>query len=209
MEELKVEPARSRLEKATVVLRALSGFSSALTSSIITVIFSLTIYESVLKSNIGYPDATKIFIMIMGPLISSFQFINVSSTLSAIFKHINKPPEGEEQPIVIDVGASATVEVKIYGRLNVLLRAVAGFVCCHVICFASLMFTYVIHLGVIAGKGLPNDYEMIVTICGPIITSWTFMRAETTIKELLKIDSFLERFRKGSISVLSSFGKKE
>lgn len=179
-------------------LRGISGFVSALTSTAITVIFSLTIYEAVLKTEIGYPSATKIFIMLIGPLISSFQFINVTAILAAIVTHINDNENRdveEPPPIAVGLDAGATIEQKVYGNLTVLLRSIAGFICSMGICFASLTFTYVIHLGVIAGKGLPSDLEMAVVISGPIITSWTFMKAETTIKSLLKIDSFSKQIR--------------
>lgn len=190
-----------------VILRAGCGFMSAITSCIITVIFSLTIYESVLKTGFGYPNAFKILVMIGGPLVSCLQFVNVSSTLAAIFSSLNKEKvEGEAvDPVPIEMGlkAGGSIEQQLYGGTSVLLRAVAGFICCGAICFASLTFTYVIHLGTIAGKELPTEMEMIVVVFGPILTSWSFMKAETTIRDLLKIDGIAEMLRKRAISALT------
>lgn len=191
-------PKREWIVKVPIWLRAISGFLSAVTSTVITVIFSLTIYEAVLKTEIGYPSAPKILIMIIGPLISSFQFINISAILAAVVSHINTESDDDNKdppPVAVGLDAGASIEQRVYGDLTVLLRSVAGFICGLGICFASLTFTYVIHLGVIAGKGLPSDLEMAVVISGPIITSWTFMKAETTIKSLLKIESISDKLK--------------
>lgn len=199
MSEQPIEPPkREWVVRIPIWLRGISGFLSAVTSTVITVIFSLTIYEAVLKTEIGYPSATKILIMIIGPLISSFQFINISAILAAVVSHMNTendPTDSEPPPVAVGLDAGASIEQKVYGDLTVLLRSVAGFICGLGICFASLTFTFVIHLGVIAGKGLPSDLEMAVVISGPIITSWTFMRAETTIKSLLKIETISDKLK--------------
>lgn len=196
-----------------ITLRGVSGFISALTSSVITVIFSFTIYQAVLKSELGYPDPIKILIMVIGPLISSFQFINITSTLAAMFSGVPKQEVGENTdsnalPVeTLKVHQSEpdvqSLEREMYGDVSVILRSIAGFICCSVICFASITFTYVIHLGVMAGKPFPTNLEMVVVICGPIITSWTFMKAETTIKELMKIETWSDKFKSGVIKLLS------
>ena len=204
----KKEPSRL-LIRIPIILRAGCGFMSAITSCVITVIFSLTIYHSVLRAGLGYPNAFMILIMIGGPLISCLQFVNVSSTLAAIFSVFNSEnpkPEGDTEeekatsavPIVAIQGAATatSVEHQLYGSTSVLMRAIAGFTCCSVICFASLLFTYVIHLGVMTGHKLPTELETLVVVGGPILTSLTFMKAETTIKQLLNIDTFKELVKK-------------
>ena len=194
--------------KTPKVLRAACGFISAITSCVITVIFSLTIYESVLKVGWGYPNAFKIGIMIIGPLVSCLQFVNVSSTLSALFAtNEKKEEEGktviEDPAVVVATPEKPPLEHQLYGSTTVLLRAIAGFSCSLVICFASLMFTYVIHQGTINEKMLPSELEMLVVVAGPILTSWSFMKAETTIRNLLQIDGVREILRKKAIDVLS------
>lgn len=195
-----------------VVLRAFCGFLSAITSAVITVIFSLTIYESVLRSYLGYPEAFKTLIMVVGPLISTWQFVNINSTLSALFQEVNdKENEFNGKVKIANAGKGnkgESIEKQIYGGANVVLRSIAGLLCCLAINFASLLFTYVIHLSVLEGKDFPGNMIMLIIISGPIITSWAFMRAETTIRDLLKIDGIGEKLRKRAITVLSKKDKE-
>lgn len=211
MEEV-TTPTASKLDRmmimTPIILRGLCGFMSAMTSAVITVIFSLTIYESVLKSYLGYPEAFKTLIMIIGPLISGWQFVNINSTLSALFQEVNNTTGNVKVANVgIGIGAGESIEKQIYGKANVFLRSIAGFLCCTAINFASLLFTYVIHLGVLNGKPFPDNAIMLIVISGPIITSWTFMRAETTIRDLLKIEGLTDKLRKKAIEILSKKDK--
>lgn len=172
--------------------RTLGGFFSVLTSSINSTIFSLAIYEAVLKSEIGYPDAPKIAIMVIGPLISALHFINASSVLTAIFSKNGLDNKEEMTPITVRSKdcAEISLEREMYGDLNVLLRSMAGLLSCLVICLTSLMFTWVIHLGIIHGKGLPDFTQICISVVGPILTSWSFMRANTTIAQIMNIETF-------------------
>lgn len=184
---------RSWVSKVPISLRTISGFLSALTSAVISLIFTFTIYDAVLKIGIGYPGEYKIALMIIAPVISSWQFLNVSSTLAALFSNLKENSNKSEAEIAATVGIvtpqDVSIESSIFGSFNVLLRAIAGFVSCITVCAVSLIFTYVMHKGIISGKGYPTNSEMTVVIVGPIIMSWTFMRASTTIVQLLKVES--------------------
>lgn len=185
------------------ILRALCGGLSALSSCAITVLFSLTIYQSVIVSSLGYPTWTQMLIMIIAPLISSLQFVNVAKTLAAIFGEITKTPEGQAnlgntvaaENVDISINAGTTIEQQIFGSTSVLIRAFAGLVCCIVINFASVSFAYVIHVATMAGKPLPDDLQMLVPIIGPILMSWSFMQAESTIRNVLGIEGLITSIR--------------
>ena len=112
-----------------VVLRGLSGFQSALTSATITVVFSLTIYQAVLNTHLGYPSAFKTAIMLIGPLISGWQFVNINSTLSALFKEIESGNKIGEDGIEIGLATGESIEKQIYGSTTTFLRSIAGFIC--------------------------------------------------------------------------------
>jgi len=76
---------REMLGKWTINLRNLGGIVAVLVVSFMGVFNSYTIHVSVSEHNI-WPSEMSMFIMVVGPVLCSWQFMNVSKTLSTIFQ---------------------------------------------------------------------------------------------------------------------------
>jgi len=76
---------REVLGKWTVNLRNFGGIIAVLVVSFMGVFNSYTIHVSVSQHDI-WPSEMSMFIMMVGPVLCSWQFMNVSKTLNTIFK---------------------------------------------------------------------------------------------------------------------------
>ena len=76
---------REILGKWTVFLRNFGGIIAVLVVSFMGVFNSYTIHVSVSEHNI-WPSEMSMFIMVVGPVLCSWQFMNVSKTLTTIFQ---------------------------------------------------------------------------------------------------------------------------
>lgn len=76
---------REVLGKWTVNLRNIGGIVAVLVVSIMGVFNSYTIHISVSEHSV-WPSEMSMFIMVVGPVVVSWQFMNVSKTLNTIFK---------------------------------------------------------------------------------------------------------------------------
>ena len=76
---------REVLGKWTVFLRNFGGIVAVLVVSFMGVFNSYTIHISVSEHNI-WPSEMSMFIMVVGPVLCSWQFMNVSKTLTTIFQ---------------------------------------------------------------------------------------------------------------------------
>lgn len=75
---------REVLGKWTVLLRNLGGIIAVVVVSFMGVFNSYTIHVSVSQHDI-WPSEMSMFIMVVGPVVVSWQFMNVSKTLTTIF----------------------------------------------------------------------------------------------------------------------------
>lgn len=76
---------REILGKWTVFLRNFGGIVAVLVVSFMGVFNSYTIHISVSEHNL-WPSEMSMFIMVVGPVLCSWQFMNVSKTLTTIFQ---------------------------------------------------------------------------------------------------------------------------
>lgn len=150
----------------------------------------MTIYVAVIENNMGFPGLYKTTLMMVATTISSWQFINVSSILAALLKVMNKETNEE---LAAEVGvvtpSDVSVEHELFGTFNVLTRAIAGSLSCIAVCVFSLGFAYINYQSVLTNKVYAGELESTVVMVGPMIMSWTFMRASVTLKQVLKIDA--------------------
>lgn len=75
---------REVLGKWTVLLRNLGGILSVVVVCLMGLFNSYSIWVSVSQYNL-WPSEMSMFIMVVGPVVVSWQFMNVSKTLTAIF----------------------------------------------------------------------------------------------------------------------------
>ena len=87
------------------------------------------------------------------------------------------------------------IERELFGLSTVLMRAIAGCISVHVICFVSIVFTITIRQAAIDGKALPTDIEVLLAVIGPVITSWSFVRAANTLAVLMSSGNRLINLR--------------
>lgn len=76
---------REVLGKWTVFLRNFGGIVAVLVVSFMGVFNSYTIHVSVSQHS-TWPSEMSMFIMVVGPVVVSWQFMNVSKTLTTIFQ---------------------------------------------------------------------------------------------------------------------------
>lgn len=76
---------REVLGKWTVNLRNIGGIVAVFVVSIMGVFNSYTIHVSVSTNN-TWPSEMSMFIMVVGPVVVAWQFMNVSKTLNTIFQ---------------------------------------------------------------------------------------------------------------------------
>lgn len=206
-------------DRIPVVLRALSGFNSCLTVSVMSVVFIWSVHLSVTTGKATWPEFMTGLLMIIGPIIITINFVNAKSIISTIVgvtDEVEGRPVGDStviptQPSVMVASATGIVsqhdiafEREIVGPTTVLLRAIAGTVSTHVICFCSLLFTWTIHDSMIAGNPLPGDAQLFMVVIGPIITSWNFVRANATLNAVIKGTSAINVWRDRLANMLST-----
>lgn len=194
------EKRNTILNRAPLVLKAISGFTSSVTVTVNSLIFLWTTYILVIDLHGGWPSTTKLFIMFVGPIVTSLHFVNSVSVLSTLFANTDKNTQEAIDSLKDKVvgGDDVSLERTLFGDLAVLLRASAGFITVVGICLGSLLFTYTIHMNVINEGSFPPDRTLALVVIGPIITSWTFMKANTTLKQLLESNKIKE-FLKGKL----------
>lgn len=204
-----VENQKHNIKSFPNVMIAIGGFFSSITIISNTVLFIWTIHEIVINQGGSYPNPLKIFIMFIGPFITVIHFVNASSILVSMLKTINKSDSNEdyeilryENEIKFRNSDDVSFETEVFGKLFVTLRAIAGFLTVIGICIASFILTITIHQSATMGKSLPSDLVITIIVAGPILTSWTFMRAGTTINALLKNSGLKEYLRKKALDLL-------
>lgn len=199
-----------------MILKSTSGFNSCLTVAITSIIFVITIHDGIMYTQIGWFSASQIFLMTCGVMIMAWHFVNANVTLSSVLKteveeQQEEIPQSVENDRVCDnlkcthkahktrVGGLAeediALERNLLGLSTVLMRAVAGCVSVHVICFGSLIFTWSIREAILIGKTMPGDMQIFLAVIGPIITSWNFVKAANTINVLMSSGGAILKLR--------------
>lgn len=184
-----------------LILRNVSGFNSCVTVAVSSVLFVLTINKAALGSELGWFAWSTIAIMLSGPIIIAWHFVNVNITLSTLMETPAEEDTTTDAEKLAEVTSGVltekdiAMERQIFGTSITLMRAIAGFVSAHVICFISLVYTWTIHLAILAGKRPPEDVALFLVVIGPIITSWSFVRAATTLKVLVNGGGMILKIR--------------
>lgn len=190
------------------VLRTASGFNSCITVGLTSLIFVMTIYHSVVETGKDWFDGTQIALMLCGPIVIAWNFTNAKSILATVLSVDDSELKEQEQTEAVPIqevkipqGAAlitdqdVSLERELFGLSTVMLRAIAGCIAVHVICFVSIIFTLTIRDASITGKTLPGNVEILLAVVGPVITSWTFVRAVNTLSVLMQSKSRLIDFR--------------
>lgn len=205
------------LDRAPIIMRAVSGFSSCLTVSVTSVIFIWSIHRAVTSGISSWPGLITAIIMLAGPIIITLNFVNAKGIITTIL-----PPQsstGEEgidssQPVTLVIPKASPImtpediafERELMGHTSVLLRAVAGFISTHVICFCSLLFTITIHDSMVTGKPLPTNGELLLVVIGPVVTSWNFVRAGATLSAVMNGASNIDKYREKLSAIIKPKG---
>lgn len=179
----------TKLDRLVVFLRSLSGFISCLTVAATSVGFIYTVQIAVTEMGKGWPEPTKVFLMMVGPVIGSWHFLNARSIIATILSTEEelKEGEGEVKPVVIPkqtpvvTQKDIALEREICGTASVLMRAIAGTITTIAICVGSGIFAYTIHLGILKEVGYPDDTTIFLVVVGPIIASWNFIKVSSTL----------------------------
>lgn len=216
------KPRRAdRFDWIPMTLRTVSGFNSCVTVAITSMIFMVTIRDAVLSSEIGWFSATTIALMAAGPVVITWHFTNAKGMIEKVLR----TPKTEEESEITEIKASQNslssveamsttcdahtvpsgisiiterdigIERELFGLSTIILRALAGFISCHTICLGSIIYTFTIRSAVVTGGVMPGNLEVFIAIIGPIITSWSFMRAANTISVLISGSSAIIRAR--------------
>lgn len=200
-------------DRIPIILKALSGFNSCVTVSVTSAIFIWSIHISV-TSGIGvWPGIASAVLMMIGPIIIAWNFVNAKSIITTIL--VQNPDdsadtEGVPRQVVVPAATAIVtendiaVERELVGPTTVILRAVAGAFSTHVICFCSLLFTWTIHDSMIAGKALPSNSELFMVVVGPIVTSWNFVRASATLSTVMQSTSAITKWRNKLAGMLAT-----
>ncbi|QLM02899.1 hypothetical protein PQC07_gp162 [Aeromonas phage D3] len=193
----------------------------------------VTIRDAVLASTIGWFNGVTITIMTVAPIVIAWHFTNARGMLEKVLKMppsedgLVESVKSEVQSAHNSLGNLETctteecdqhtipqglgviterdvgIEREIFGFTTVLLRAIAGFIASHAICMGSIIYTFTIRSAVITGKGMPGDVEVFLAIIGPVITSWSFMRAANTISALMTGTTAVIKMRKRIAELIS------
>ena len=188
-------------DRVPLILKSISGFNSCITVSVMSIIFIWSAHVSVSKSFHDWPGITTLTLMVVGPIIIALNFVNAKSIIGTILSKTNE--DGEKPATTIEIPSATAIiteedialERELTGPTTVILRAIAGFVAVHVICFCSLLFTWTIHNSMLAGYHLPANLQLFMVVVGPIITSWNFVRANATLNAVIQGASGLEHWR--------------
>lgn len=194
-----------RFDRWPVVLKGLAGFLSCLTVSTTSAIFIYSIHLSITSNVATWPGLLTALIMLAGPVIIAWNFVNAKGIITTIL-----PKEGEvgereipvPKTIPIMTPEDVAFERELMGHTSVFLRAIAGFISTNVICYCSLLFTWTIHQAMITGKPLPTDGELLLVVIGPVVTSWNFVRAGATISSVVQGAGNLHRFREKLATII-------
>jgi hypothetical protein len=183
-----------------------------------SVIFIWSVYISVSIKGNNWPGFFTGLLMIIGPIIITINFVNAKSIISTIVgvtdEMDGKPTVAgtvvpDQPPVAVPPAAlisqhDIAFEREIVGPTTVLLRAIAGAISTHVICFCSLLFTWTIHDLMLAGRGLPDNPQLFMIVVGPVITSWNFVRANATLSAVIKGTSAIDVWRNRLAGMLST-----
>lgn len=198
-------------DKVPLYLRAISGFNSCVTVATVSAIFIWSINEAAIAGVQSWMTVTELqmFIMMMGPIIMAWNFVNAKSIITTILTPEGTNGETSEVKRVVVPSNTAVftegdiaIEREMFGGPATILRAIAGFISTHVICFCSLLFTWTIHDAMIAGFPLPSTIKLLLVVIGPIITSWNFVKASNTLSAVMAGTSALEKFRTRAANIL-------
>lgn len=189
-------------DRIPIILKSVSGFNSCLTVATMSIIFIVSI-NTALERNVGdWPTIGQMLLMMMGPVVIAWHFVNAKSIIATILTPDGTSESGTvEKKLVIPTNTGilteddVAIERELVGPVTVILRAIAGFVATHSICFCSLFFTWTVHNALIIGKEMPSDIKLFLIVIGPIVTSWNFVRASSTISTVLSGASALKTFR--------------
>lgn len=215
-EEMKEIIKPDRWDWIPMVLRNVAGFDSCITVAVTSVIFMVTIRDAVLSSTIGWFDGSTIALMILGPVVITWHFTNARGMIEKVlktehqeeedFKEHHCTPSGEvkvPQNSSIVNESDVAIERQIFGLSTVMMRAVAGCFAAHCICLGSLIYTMTIRSVVLANGKMPDDTAVFLAIVGPIVTSWSFMRAANTISVLMSSSSALLKIRQKLAEIIA------
>lgn len=200
-------------DRIPIILKALSGFNSCVTVSVTSAIFIWSIHISVTSGIGGWPGIASAVLMMIGPIIIAWNFVNAKSIITTIL--VQNPDdsadtEGVPRQVVVPAATAIVtendiaVERELVGPTTVILRAIAGAFSTHVICFCSLLFTWTIHDSMIAGKALPSNSELFMVVVGPIVTSWNFVRASATLSTVMQGTSAITKWRNKLAGMLAT-----
>lgn len=196
-------------DRIPLILKSISGFNSCLTVSVMSVIFIWSAHISVSKSISDWPGIITLTLMVVGPIIIALNFVNAKSVIGTILSKANEEGENVTKIEIPSATGIVTeddiaVERELTGPTTVILRAIAGFVAVHVICFCSLLFTWTIHNSMLSGYHLPANMQLFMVVVGPIITSWNFVRANATLNAVIKGATELEHWRDRLANVIAT-----
>lgn len=227
----KENPKRpDRFDWIPMMLRTVSGFNSCVTVAVTSVIFMVTIRDAVLSSEIGWFNGWTIAMMAAGPVVITWHFTNAKGMIEKVLRtpiptvedsevtevkiaqnslsaveemtctsDCHRIPSGANIITERDIG----IERELFGLSTIILRALAGFISCHTICLGSIIYTFTIRSAVVTGGTMPGNIEVLVAIIGPIITSWSFMRAANTISVLISGTTALVKMRERLAAIIS------
>ena len=181
------------------ILKTISGFNSCLTVSLTSAVFIWSIHIAILTGKSAWPNVLTAFIMMMGPIIIALNFVNAKMMINSVMHQPTAEgdePERFTPPLPpSSLLTLAAIEREMMGVPAMILRSIAGAISAHVICFCSLLFTWTIHDALIHGKPLPSDYELLLIVIGPVITSWSFVRAGGTLDTVIKSTNVINKAR--------------
>lgn len=188
-------------DRIPIALKSISGFNSCITVAVMSVVFIISVNTALERNTSDWPTIGQMLLMMMGPIVIAWHFVNAKSIISTILT-----PDGTEGPsiekkLVIPTNTGiltendVAIERELVGPVTVILRAIAGFVATHSICFCSLFFTWTVHTALITGKEMPSNIKLFLIVIGPIVTSWNFVRASSTISAVLSGATAFKNFR--------------
>lgn len=209
---LSVETEVHPWDRIPIVLKALSGFNSCMTVSVTSAIFIWSIHLTVSTGIGSWPGIATALIMMIGPIIIAWNFVNARSIITTILTQSPDGPDAEAVPKQVIVPTATpiitesdiAVEREIVGPTTVILRAIAGAFSTHIICFCSLLFTWTIHEAMVGGKALPSNSELFMVVVGPIVTSWNFVRASATLSTVMQGTSAISKWRNKLAGMLAT-----
>lgn len=199
-------------DRIPIILKGVSGFNSCLTVSIMSAVFIYSVHLAIVSGAGDWPGFITMVLMVIGPIIIALNFVNARSIITTIISHEEGVTDKGTAPTEVQIPPASpivsamdiAIEREVTGPTTTLLRAIAGAISTHVICFCSLLFTWTIHVAMIGGHRLPGDGELFMVVVGPIITSWSFVRANATLSTVIDGASALDRWRNKMANILAT-----